>query len=178
MKKQEMKEIVRAASLTKELCRMTFRYDGTPRFCFPFQVSDRLFLAADVDDFLLDGFSVYRFRDLTKVQIKKDKYSEILKAEDVLRGVSPPLLDLTDWYSTFCSLQLLNVNVIIEKESLDENEQEFAIGRIEKVGKNRISFRDFDAEGIWQDTPLEIPFSQITSVTFGSRYAAVFSRYV
>ena len=47
-----------------------------------------------------------------------------------------------------------------------------------KVLKNKVLFRHFDADGIWQDEPYEILFSQITTVTFGSRYVEVFSKYV
>ena len=87
-------------------------------------------------------------------------------------------MDLSDWYSVFLSLQKMGKNIIVEKESLDDDEWEFAIGRIEKVLKNKVLFRHFDADGIWQDEPYEILFSQITTVTFGSRYVEVFSKYV
>ena len=42
----------------------------------------------------------------------------------------------------------------------------------------RVFFKHFDADGIWQDECYEIPFSQITSVTFASRYVDIFSKYV
>jgi hypothetical protein len=38
--------------------------------------------------------------------------------------------------------------------------------------------RGFDADGIWDEEPTEILFSNVTSVTFGSRYVEVFSKYV
>lgn len=178
MKKSEMKELVRLAIEPKSLCRMFFKYDVNYRYCFPFQVSDKLFLGAEEDDFIIDGFAIRRFCDLTKVQIKYDKCSEIIKNEGILSNVSAPELDLTDWHSVFLSLQKLEKNIIVEKESLDEDEWEFAIGRIEKVLKNKVLFKHFDADGIWQDDLLEIPFSQITTVTFGSRYVETFSKYV
>ncbi len=178
MKKSEMKEMVRSAIEPKNLCRMFFKYDVNYYYYFPLQVSDKLFLGAEEDDFIIDGFSIRRFCDLTKVQIDSDKCIEILKAEKIPDGISVPEIDLTDWHSTFLSLEKLNKNIIVEKDSLDRDESEFAIGRIEKVLKNKIRFRHFDAEGIWEDGFREIPFSQITSVTFGSRYVEVFSKYI
>jgi len=178
MKKSEMKELVRSAVEPKNLCRMFFKYDVFYRYYFPFQASDKLFLAAEEDDFLIDGFAIRRFCDLTKVQIKEDKCIEIIKSEGILNNLSAPEVDLADWHSVFLSLQRIGKNIIVEKESLDEDEWKFAIGRIEKVLKSKVLFKHFDADGIWQDELLEIPFSQITTVIFGSRYVEIFSKYV
>lgn len=78
----------------------------------------------------------------------------------------------------FLSLSELKINIIIEKESADDDECEFAIGKIIKVLKTKVVFSHFDADGIWQDKHYEIPYSQITSITFSSRYVDVFSKYV
>ena len=101
-----------------------------------------------------------------------------MKAEKVLDDVVAPDIDLTDWHAAFLSLQNLKKNIIIEHGTQNENEWEYWIGRIEKVLKTKVLFRHFDADGIWQDEPYEIPFSSITSVTFDSRYVTVFSKYV
>jgi hypothetical protein len=141
-------------------------------------MSDKLFLVAQLDDFIINGFTIRRFCDLTKVQLYEDKRNEIIKAEGILDGIFAPEIDLTDWHGAFLSLQKIGKNIIVEKDSLDEDEEEFFIGRIEKVLKNKVLFRDFDVNGIWQEDLLEIPFSQITSVSFDSRYVTVFSKYV
>lgn len=178
MKKSEMKKLVFDAIEPKNLCRMFFKYDDNYFYYFPFKVSDKLFLGAEEDDFIIDGFAIRRFCDLIKVQIKNDKCIEIIKNEGLLNNISAPDIDLTDWYSAFLSLQRLGKNIIIEKESLDIDESEFAIGCIEKVLKNKVLFRHFDADGVWLDHLIEIPFSQITTVIFGSRYVETFSKYV
>ncbi|MBE6649447.1 MAG: hypothetical protein E7614_08030 [Ruminococcaceae bacterium] len=178
MKKSEMKELVRGAIEPKKLCRMFFKYDVNYRYYFPLQVSDKFFLGAEEDDFIIDGFAIRRFCDLTKVQINDNKCNEIFENEGILNDLSAPEIDLTDWHSVFLSLEKWGKNIIVEKESLVEDEWEFAIGYIEKVLKNKVLFKHFDADGIWQDEPLEIPFSQITTIIFGSRYVDVFSKYV
>lgn len=178
MKKSEMKELIRSAIEPQNLCAVRFKYDLYNRYFFPFRASDKFFLGAEQDDFAIDGFSIRRFCDLTKVRIINGKRVEIIKKEGLLDELTAPDIDLTDWHSVFLSLQTINKNIIVEKESLNDDEWEYAIGRIEKVLKSKVVFRDFDADGIWQDIPLEIPFSQITSVTLGSRYVEIFSKYV
>ena len=69
-------------------------------------------------------------------------------------------------------------NIIVEKESLNEDECEFVIGRIEKIYKKFVYVYHFDADGVWQDKPYRIPYAEITSVSFGTRYVEVFSKYL
>ncbi len=178
MKKSEIKDIISCAIEPRNLCRVFLKYDHNYRYYFPLAVSDRLFLAANEDDFILDGFTVRRFCDVKKVEIKNDKCIEIIRTEGILDKMSVPDVDVTDWHSVFESLSRLDINIIIERESLLDDEQEFAIGKIEKVLKSKLIFKDFDADGIWQSNYYEIPFSKITSVTFSSRYIEVFSKYV
>ena len=62
------------------------------------------------DDFIIDGFSVRRFCDIKNIEIKNDKCIEIIKCEGVLDNITIPEIDITNWYSTFLSLLLENVN--------------------------------------------------------------------
>ena len=178
MKKSQIKALVASAIDPQMLCKVLFKYDLNYQYCFPLITSDKLILSANEDEFILDGFSIRRFCDVIKAEIKNDKYYEIIKMEGVLDTIQIPEVDITDWHSAFLSLANLGFNVIIERESLDEDECEFAIGKIVKVLKSKVIFRDFDADGIWQDELLEIPFSKITSVTFASRYEETFSKYI
>ena len=178
MKKAEKIELLQKSVEQKPLLRLFLKYDAYYSYWFPFGASQKLLLAAKEDDFIIDGFSIRRISDIKKVAFKDDKCNEILKAEKVLDSLSAPEIDLSDWHSAFLSLQKLNKNIIIQHESLEETEWDFWIGRIEKVLKTKVVFRHFDADGIWQEEPYEIPFSRITSVTFDSRYVNVFSKYV
>lgn len=141
-------------------------------------VGERLFLGAEEDDFILDGYSIRRFKDVEKVEIKDDKCLEIDYAEGLLENLVIPSVDITDWKTSLMSLQKIGKNIIIEKESPNQDEVEFAIGRVIKVLKNKVVFKAFDADGIWEDELWEISFPQITSITFGSRYVEVFSKYL
>ncbi|MBR4934146.1 MAG: hypothetical protein IKV40_07805 [Clostridia bacterium] len=178
MKKSEIKALISGVSPMRELCRVYFKYDRNYRYCFPISVGERLFLAANEDDFIIDGFTVRRFADVKKVGIKNDKCIEIIKSEGILDKIEIPHIDVTDWHGVFDSLSKLGRNIIVERESLAEDESEFAVGKIIKVLKTKVLFKHFDSDGIWQDEYYEIPYSQITSVTFSSRYVEVFSKYV
>ena len=178
MKKIEIIELINMAVKSKEMCRIFFKYNYYYSYHFPLITSEKLFLSANEDDFIIDGFSVRRFCDIKNIEIKNDKCIEIIKREGVLDNITIPEIDITNWYSTFLSLSKLNMNIIIEKESLDDDECEFAIGKIVRVLKTKVVFNHFDADGIWQEDYYEIPYSQITSITFASRYVDVFSKYV
>lgn len=178
MKKSEMKELIISASKKNDLCSILFKYNHHYSYHFPLETSDKLFLSAEEDDFILNGFSVRRFCDVKKAEIKDDKFAEIIKNEGVSDNIKVPEIDITDWYNTFLSLSKLNINIIIENESLNDAECEFAIGKIVRVLKTKVVFKGFDADGVWQEDYYEIPYSKVTSVTFASRYVDVFSKYV
>lgn len=178
MKKNEIIELINTAVFSKNLCRIFFKYNYHYSYHFPLKTSNMLFLSANEDDFILNGYSVRRFADIKNIEIKDDKCVEIIRREGILDNIRVPEIDITDWYSTFLSLSKLNMNIIVEKECLDDEECEFAIGKIVKVLKTKVIFNDFDADGVWQKENCEIPYSQITSITFASRYVDVFSKYV
>ena len=85
-----------------------------------------------------------------------------------------PPVDISDWKTIFESLMALQGFIIIENEISGE----FAIGIIEKTFKNKLYFKPFDADGIWDDAGLEIPYSQIATVRWATRYANVWQEYL
>ena len=105
MKKSEMKELACKAIETKILCCVEFKYDYYYLHHFLLKMSDRLYLGAKHDDFLLDGFEIRRFCDMTKIKLNDDKRNEILKAEGIVDALITPDIDLSDWHSVFLSLQ-------------------------------------------------------------------------
>ena len=63
---------------SKEMCRIFFKYNYYYSYHFPLITSDKLFLSANEDDFIIDGFTVRRFCDVKKLEIKNDKCVEII----------------------------------------------------------------------------------------------------
>lgn len=178
MKKNEMKELVKNASSDFKLINAYFCYDANYYNLIPLTLNDKLFLAIKENDFIFDGYSIFRFKDLTKVKIKNDLCDNILIEEGLTSRIVIPSIDICNWKSVFENLKQMNVNIIIEKRATDENDYEFVIGRIDKIYKDFAYVWHFDADGVWQSHPIRIPFPEITNVTFGSRYVDTFSKYV
>ena len=70
-----------------------------------------------------------------------------MSKEGTLDSIITPDIDISSWETIFNSIKKLDINLIVEKESLDDEECEFVIGRIEKVNKNSSQVRHFDADG-------------------------------
>ncbi len=178
MTKAEMKEMVKNCIEQRNLLRVFFLYDENFWCYFPLVSNDKLFLGAEEDDFIIDGYSIRRFVDVSKVQVNGNMCIKILKAEGIIDSIKTPNVDITNWETVFTSLQKMNINVIVENESLNEDECEFTIGKIDRVFKKCVYIYHFDAEGIWDDEPYRIPYTEITSVSFGTRYVETFSKYL
>lgn len=178
MTKKNIKEIVRKCMEERLLCRACFKYHTSYWYLFPLAMNETLFLSAGENDFIIDGYQIRRFRDIKKAETKNDFLHKIFLAEHVIDSITVPEVDICDWESVFRSLHIRNKNVIIETESLIDSECEFTIGRIEKVFRRFAYVRHFDADGNWQDTPYKIPYNEITSLTFNSRYVDFYSKYV
>ena len=174
----ETRIVLSAAVESPKICRVFFKYDSNYFYYFPLSVGQKLFLAANEDDFSIDGYTVRRIKDVLDVRIKDDKCLEIDIAGGLLDHLDAPEIDITDWYSAFCGLKALGDNIIIEKESIVSDECQFAIGRIAEIHRDFLLLREFDADGNWLYDNTIIPFSQITSVTVNSRYVRVFSKYL
>ncbi len=126
----------------------------------------------------MDGYTVGRIKDIKKIKAKDDMCDKILQMEGITDKIEMPPVDISSWKSVFESLKLTGKNIIVEKESLDEKEWHYVIGRIEKIYNRFAYVRHFDSDGIWQEEPYRIPYSEITSITFSSRYVDIFSKYV
>jgi hypothetical protein len=177
MTKIEIKKIISEAVGTRALCRVNMKYDRYACHYYPLKISNKLFLAAVEDDFILDGFTIRCFRDVKKAEFEDNLCAEINRRECIFNSVVHPDVDLTDWRTVFMSLQKFNRNIIIESEN-DLDNEDFYIGRIEKVSAKYLLLRYFDADGKWNNKPDKIKYSEITTVQIATRYADVFSKYL
>lgn len=179
MKKSEIKELI-SENIDKKIL---FSYkrekcDNYNNYSMLLDISDTLILGLHEDDFMFNGFEIMRLKDITRAEFQDDYYNNIIKKEGLLDNIIIPNIRLDSWQTVFEDLQSLGNNLIIEKESLDKDECEFWIGKILRVYKNSVHIHHFDADGIWDDGYFIIQYSVITSVTFGSRYVDIFSKYL
>lgn len=178
MKKQEIREIMRQAAEEKKVVNIFMCYNENYYNLIPLLVSDKLFLAINEDDFIFDGYRISRFVDVKKVRVKNDMCDQIIEKEGLISTIKIPNVKVDTWKSAFEGLKALSHNVIVERETAEEIDDKFTIGRIQKVCNDFVYVHHFDADGIWQDEPYKIKYSDITSVTFESRYVTIFSRYI
>ncbi|WBW95971.1 hypothetical protein [Oceanirhabdus sp. W0125-5] len=178
MKKSEIKGLVKSSMENINVINAYFRFDTSYVNLIPLSLNDKLFLVINEYDFIFNGYSIYRFKDLIKVKTKNDMCDKILKSEGLTSNIIVPDIDISCWKSVFESIKKMNRNIIVEKQTIDGEDSEFIIGRIEKIYKNFAYVWHFDADGIWGESPLKIPYSQITNITFGSRYVDTFSKYI
>ena len=174
MKKQDKIDIIQTGINNTLICRCYFTYDSYYSYCYPIEVNSKFLLGQEEDDFLLDGYSIRKISQLSKVVVKDDKCNKINKKFGITNQVKNPNIDISNWKSIFESLKELNTYIIIE----DEINDEFAIGIIEKVFDNKLYFRSFDADGIWDEDVIEFKYSHITSVSWDTRYANYWKRYL
>lgn len=178
MTRNQIFKIIKKSTKELKICNVFLQYDHNYWNLIPLKCSNMLFLSAQEDDFILNGYTIRRVEDVTNVRIKNDKCNKILEFEGIKDKLEIPSIRIDDWKIAFEDLILLEKNIIVETESLDEDERDYVIGRIEKVFKQFVYVRHFDADGIWHDEPYKIPYSKITSVTFLSRYVTIFSKYL
>ncbi len=176
MKKIDKISILNEALKKELVCNIIFNYDAVYFNLLPLSISDKFVLSAEEDDFIIDGFCIRKISDIKKIRQKENIIAKILKNE--VEIPKAPNVNIESWYNVFSDLFKIGKNVIIEIESLNDKECEFNIGKIISVGKNYVLFRHFDAEGIWEEDSFRIFFSEITSVTFESRYVSIFSKYI
>ena len=112
--------------------------------------------------------------NLTGIQsVKNDVCEEINRLNGVAEQIKAPQIDISSWQSIFNSLRECGEWAIVE----NENEEIFHIGIILKAGKNKLTMREFDADGKWQEET-KIPYKEITSVSFKTRYIDNWRKYL
>lgn len=178
MKKEKIRNRIEKAIKQHLLCEFYMVYDEDSFLCFPLKMSENLVFGAQEDEFQINGYSIRRMQDIEKVKIQDNFSAHISMREVGAEGMQVPEVDILDWFSVFTSLENMGKIIIVESAKPDDRKSMFAVGRIEKVGKKQVSLRYFGPDGIWDDEQWKIPYEEITSVTFGSRYAEVFSRYL
>ncbi len=156
------------------ICRCFFAYTPDYWYYYPLAVSDKLMLGVKELDFMLDGYGVRKLSQLQKVEVKDDVCDAINKMFGVTDGIVSPHVNIGGWKELLESLKDYDGYITIHNDLEDE----LSIGIVERVGKSSVQFRRFDADGIWDEEPVEIRFSEITAVEWGDRYATYWKRYM
>lgn len=167
MKKEDKIAILDKCKNETSMARVYLKYDSNYFYYYPNDVNEHFLLAQEENDFLLDGFHIRKISHITKVEIKDDLCQTINIWNGITKQVYNPHIDLSSWQSIFMRLRGFSGFLIIE----DNINEQFAIGKIVKVNKRNLIFRQFGADGVWQEGMLTIPYSSITHVAWDTRYA-------
>ena len=177
MKKTDKIKVLNNAIDTKRLCDCVFNDDSDSLFLYILQVSDKLLLGIEEDDFALDGFFIRKISDLKTIEMRDNLCNKIESELNLLAGVQLPQIDVTSWQSVFESLKSLNRLIIVETEDSDNYYSSFHMGFITEIKKSSIVISEIDADGVWYKD-IQILYSDITSVNFGDRYSKTWQQYI
>jgi len=132
-------------------------------------------------DFYCEGYGVYRTKDIVSFRSNKfeKKFKKMLKNEGLLKLIKKP--DLSKLKTVKNILEHFiksNTNIIVECESLDDDNSEFHIGRPTEIEGKTLWFIGFDALGKWYDEEIGLSIKNITKIQFDTPYINIFSKYV
>ncbi|MDR1565553.1 MAG: hypothetical protein LBS74_11405 [Oscillospiraceae bacterium] len=178
MTKKRSRELINEALSNLKVVNAYMVYDKNYYNLIPLKVSENLFLSINEDDFIFDGFCISRFKDVESIRLKNDKCDDILRSEKLFDNLQIPEINLESWESVFTDLKDIGKNIIVQYEKTDCKDEIFTIGKIDRVYKGCLYMYHFDADGVWQSEPYRIPYNEVTSVTFESRYVSIFSKYL
>lgn len=137
--------------------------------------SPHLILLHEQVDFLFDGYTVIRRKDIARsfTSESNDYIARIMKKEGrwerVPRWVKK--LPLDSWADLL--QQFVGKVVILENERTDD----FYIGPVMESSSTSVRIHYFDGCGDWGEVE-RVPFSKITRMKFGDRYSTTHAKYL
>ena len=178
MNKNTIKELIKSAAKNVSLVNIYFRFDPNYYNLIPLVLEDKLLLTINEFDFIFDGYSVYRVKDITRVKIKSDMCDEIIKSEGLTSSIITPNINIYSWKNVFESLKSLNRNILIKKQTIDCKDVDLYVARIENIHKYFAYVWFLSDEGRWDDTHTKVLYSEIANITFASRCVDIPSKYL
>jgi len=154
------------------------RLEPDKLWAFVVKVGPELVLLMDVTDLSIDGFKIVRIEDILTIERRgpEEWFEHILRSEGIVIDVRAPFeVSLANWKSAIAAIKNRSRHLIVECE---EAEDPFIIGDVRHLNARTLAIRYFDAVGDWELSDRVIPYSRITSVTFGDRYTALCGKYV
>lgn len=132
------------------------------------------------DDFMLDGFAIFRLDDFDSIRHSSFERTsrKIFKGEGLLdNGFGfDKALPLTSWTDIFKTLKKYDYHVIVE--NINKDYLDFWIGEVKRVTDKSVSIHNYDPNGKLDDKPQSIKFDTISILKFGDRYSTTFRKYL
>lgn len=138
----------------------------------------KLVLVQVVEKGHIEGYAVVRRRDIIKVRHgahERFHHHMYLSAGITQEVVRPKKVVLGSWQSFFAWLTEHYQFVTVEGE--DEVIDGFVQGRIRKVKERLITMRHLEDSGQYEDMVVDVPYDEITRVSFGNLYLDLLYMY-
>lgn len=147
---------------------------------FPINVSEELVLMTVVNDFHDEGFVILRLSDISDAYSKESDafYEKICISEGLQNKVQQCCINAI--CSVKCVLQQLeSYDGFISIECEEQREKcAFFLGKIVTAEDGGVTFEDVGVDGEWDNESHQIPYADITQITFGDNYSKTFYKYV
>ena len=167
MNKKEKTEILNESISKKKMITCEFTCDISYSHFYVTKVSNTLMIGAEEFDFFIKGYELMKLSRLKKVKLAYDSYNEINEYIGLVDNIENYNIDISSMYNALKDIKKLDRIVMVY---CDNSPSSFYVGIIDKVKKHSIYFKDFDANGIYSEGLIEIPFSVIDGITWNNTY--------
>lgn len=178
--RQEDRGLLKKA-LEDKLMVVVYRDDigGTYYGGIPVLLSGELVVLAREREFDLDGYVVLRLRDITLVEQYDDNdfCRRVLEGEGVYQRASLPKLRDCSTMARVLEGVAQGYRGWLSVECESPEDTLFYVGVVESVDAAVLGLYRVDADGSWHDRPATLPLEDITCITFGGHYLAVYQQY-
>lgn len=178
MKKKKILKRLEKAIKAQQMCQLYLEFNPEEACRFqPVKMSEKLILLIKEGNPSKQGYVIRCLDNIEKVKVE-DEAVKNKNGEDKKNTKEILEMDLTDWPAVFNHLGKLGEVVVVECEAQEKKDANYAIGKIEKIGKKQVGIRYYGPDSDWADKKWKIPYEEMTRVTIASRYTEVLSKFI
>lgn len=157
-----------------------FNNETTSITGFPICLSEKFILTTVIVDFHDEGYAILRTKDVVDAYSNESDsfYEQICISEGLRDNVQQEYIKEINSLKHIL-LQLKNYDGFICIQCEQQLERcSFYMGEIITIEDDSVSFKDIGMDGIWDDEIHNIPYEEITQITYGDNYSKMYYKYV
>jgi len=147
---------------------------------FPICLSDEFILTTVIVDFHDEGYAIVRTKDVVDVYSKEsDSFNEqICISEGLQEKIHQEYVkEINSLKQIFLQLNDYDGFICIQCEQQLEK-CSFYMGKIVAIEDDTVRFKDVGMDGVWDDEVHDIPYEDITQISYGDNYSKMYYKYV
>ena len=178
----EMREIIQYHIDNKFIMTIDRCFNGetTSTTGFPIYLSEEFILMTVIVDFHDEGYAIIRTKDIVDAYSNEsDSFNEqICISEGLQDNVQQEyIIEINSLKQILLQLKKYDGFICIQCEQQIER-CSFYMGKIISIEDEGVSFKDIGMDGMWDDEIHNIPYEEITQVTFGDNYSKMYYKYL